>query len=286
MTEFYSFFFNSFNKKQFFSVFLFQTFSVYNNFNNFKFYKKKFISQPPLLRYVSEHDPILRTQQNYKYIKFSKVLIFNIFFLTGFIKNYNFFLIHHQFRKMYLLGNKNFHYLNTTLFFNKWHNGLNFLFHIFYFNSKLILLGTEFFKKETNVFNWLFLKSNTKFWNYYFSYFIFKTSKINTVTNSFFLKLKKYGIDMFLIYDCYYHFKNLYYINKYGFFSIALTNARINPWIVSYSFPVINDSFMTHLLFFNIINFSFKQAFVVKYQTLFKNWFYLQLLLQTARTRL
>jgi len=61
------------------------------------------------------------------------------------------------------------------------------------------------------------------------TFFFAKNNQINQTAGSFYRKLKKKQLDGVFIYDTYYHFKNLYYLRRMRFFTVGLTNQRVNP---------------------------------------------------------
>jgi hypothetical protein len=198
---------------------------------------------------------------------------YSLFFLLNFQSSEKFFNCHHSFYVPSVEKTHASYFLNPQFFFARWKQGVQLLTNVFFLTSNYIMFGTEFFKKETLAFGWFNNYHNVDLWKFVSPYLIFKTPTINHTTNSFFFKLKKFCIDCTLIYDSYYHFKTLYYLNKYNFFTVGLSHSRMNPWIFSYSFFALTDSILTQTAFFYIVNFSLQSAFKAKFVMYKKSWY-------------
>lgn len=194
-----------------------------------------------------------------------------MFFLTNVKSTSNFFLPHHELYNAGVFKVNNHYVLNPKFFIIKWKQGVEFLINVFYLTHNHLIFGTEFFKKETSAFNWEFFTTQP-LWKISPYSFLYKETRINHVSNSFYFKLKQKNIDCVFIYDAYYHFKTLYYLNRYKYFSIGFSHSRINPWIFSYSFFVLNDSILTQSVFFYLINFTKKIALHHKFYTQKSYW--------------
>jgi hypothetical protein len=68
------------------------------------------------------------------------------------------------------------------------------------------------------------------------------------------------GFHLFLISDCIYHRKVLYYLNKHKLFSIGLVTAVSDPWLVSFAMPVLSTNLLTQSFFLKFITLTQKKA--------------------------
>jgi hypothetical protein len=190
------------------------------------------------------------------------------FFLLNFRSINNFFYLNHEYSLLGIQQFKSFLTSSGVIFFTRWRQGTTLLYSLFYLEPRSLLLGTEFFMRETCAYNWNFFDGDLIFWKYSKNYLFLKTNRVNQSTQSFYRKLKKKKIDCVFVYDAYYHFKNLYYLNKGQFFTIGLSHQRINPWLFSYVFIVLNDSLISQLLFLSLLNLSkkvvLKSVFLIK----------------------
>jgi hypothetical protein len=136
---------------------------------------------------------------------------------------------------------------------------------MFFYKINPIIFSSPFFKKETLSFNWNFHNWEQALWRYYFNFFYFKFNKNTTKFDFFTLKLQEMDIDFFLITDVNYHFKNLYFFRNYKFYTIGLTPINVNPWIVNYPVPVVQNHYLMQLFFFKILMFVKKNSLLNKY---------------------
>lgn len=61
------------------------------------------------------------------------------------------------------------------------------------------------------------------------------------------------GLNVLIITDAFYHYKNLYYFQKYNFFSIGLVSAAMSPDKVSYAVAGLSNNFFTQNFFFKTL---------------------------------
>ncbi len=215
--------------------------------------------------------------KNINYLKKNNLTIFkfiNLFFLFNFSLFNNNFKVNHNFNLffVYSFSNKVI-ILDPIKFTLRWKDSYDLLFNIYFYNFNPLIFSTSLFKNETISLNWNYNHFDINVWKYYFPFFIFKLINYNNKTSFFFDKLYLNNINFFLITDCYYHFKNLYYINKKNLYSIGIVNVNLNPWIVSYPLLSFFENFLTNIFFFKILIFIERKALLSKY-LFFKNlWF-------------
>ncbi len=83
----------------------------------------------------------------------------------------------------------------------------------------------------------------------------------------FFSKLQEMGLDLFLITDVAYHFKNLHLLKNLQYYLIGLVPINMSPWLIDYPIIIFFNSFLIQLFFFKLLIF-------VKKNILFKNYFF------------
>ena len=160
---------------------------------------------------------------------------------------------------------KRFFFLNLTRILRKWVDSYSLLINLFYFNWKLITLGSPTFSKETLALNWSCSKLNTHIWKYCFSYFIFNLNTYNMNTKLFFKKLPKLGVNLVLVADTRYHYKNIRYLAWANLHTIGLVDFSLNPWIFNFSlFVTLLDRF-TISFFYSLVMMTHKYALFFKY---------------------
>lgn len=199
--------------------------------------------------------------------------LINLFFL------FNTSLFNSKFKKS---GFFNFFYLkdsnNKTIIINikkflfRWNNSFNLLYNIFFYDLNPLFYSSPLFRNETIGLNWYHHKWNYSFWKYHYSFFIFKTNKFTKKTNYFYEKIKDLEINFFILTDCLYHFKNIFYFSNFQFYTIGLIPSSINPWIVSYPIISFFDNYLIQLFFLKLIIFLNKQAILKRFFFFQKIW--------------
>jgi hypothetical protein len=164
-------------------------------------------------------------------------------------------------------------WINNNRFIHAWLDGFSLIYNIFYFNYNPLLFGSMMFKKEILSFNWYFYQTEIPSWKHSFVFFVFKASRLTKKIDFFYKKTCKMGLDFAMISDTFYHAKNLYYFNKYKIFSVGLTNAATNPWLVSYAIPSLLNGFLTEFFFLKTLSVLKQHAEEVKFNIFKKNWF-------------
>lgn len=183
---------------------------------------------------------------------FKKTSFFNFFF----VNNYN--------SKLTIV--------NVNKFIDRWLDSYNLLFNVFYYNFHPLVYASPLFKNETLSLNWFYNNWDVNLWRYYFSFFVFKVNKFTKKINFFYEKLKETRDNFFIVTDCLYHFKNLYYFRKTLSYTIGLVNVSQNPWIVSYPILTFADNYLNQLFFFKLIFYLSKQALKFKFFFFKKIW--------------
>lgn len=238
-------------------------FKINNNNKNINFFNENFI-------FIKEKN------NEFMFLKKEKKLInklINLFFL------FNSSLFDSRFKQsgfmhfFYIKDVKNkITIMNTRKFLLRWTNSFNLLFNIFLYNLNPLFYSSPLFKNETISLNWYYHKWNYDFWRYYYNFFFFKTNKFNKKVNFFYEKIKDLNFNFFIITDCLYHFKNIFYFSSFQFYTIGLVPSSINPWIVSYPIITFFDNYLIQLFFFKLIIFLNKQALLKKFFFFQKLW--------------
>lgn len=167
--------------------------------------------------------------------------------------------------------------INSQKLINRWKSSYDFMFNIFYFDLNFTIFSSPVFKKETLSVNWSSISWSLSLWKYYSPFFIFQPNRYNKKIEFFFKKLKQIDISFFIVTDCLYHYKNLFYLKKNNSFTLGLINFYDNPWIVSYPIISFFDNYLIQSFFFKIIIYLQKQAIFFKFLNFKKTWKQLQL---------
>lgn len=193
--------------------------------------------------------------------------LFTFSSLTSFF-NYNH---NHQFFFMKDFK-KNLIITDTVKFLNRWKNGYNFIFNIYYYSLVSLLFGSFEFKNEILAINWHHSKFDLNFWKYSFIFFIFKTNRFSLKINHFFNKLSMSDINFFFVSNVFYHYKNIHYMTKFKFFSIGPVNSNLSPWLLSYSLPSFSTNLIIEYFFLKFLILTEKRALYAKYFFSRLNW--------------
>jgi hypothetical protein len=151
-------------------------------------------------------------------------------------------------------------------------NSIDFLYTLNYFYLKPLIMTMPFFRKECLAFNWFFTKWEISFWKLCFPFFLNKTNSFNKRVNHFYSRLHDITSPFFIVTDCRYHWKNLYYLRKHHYYTIGFVSLSGNPWVVDY--PIINmfESLTNQSFFFKILSYISKLAHYHQFLFFKKNW--------------
>ena len=175
---------------------------------------------------------------------------FNAFFLMNHIPVTYQQTLHHNF---HLLGASQSRtkivIVEPKKFFRRWRDVYTLLSNFCYFNSIPLVYSSSFFKREILSINWHFNRFNVTTWRNIYPLFLTKTTIYNRKINFIFEKLKKLRFSFALITDCEQHYKLLYYFNYYKWYTIGLIPNNIDPWLVSFAVPVLQNNLFMQFYF-------------------------------------
>lgn len=202
---------------------------------------------------------------------FFRTKIFYLFTLFNYSLNTDQFKYHYNFRLFYIQNISNdVAVIDVKKFLNRWNDALNLLFNIFFYDFNPLLFSSSWFKTETLALNWNYNHFDINTWKYYFPFFVFKLNNYNSKTGFFFEKLSSLNINFFIVTDCFYHYKNLFYMRKKNCYSIGLVNVNIDPWVIAYPIVSFFESLLVQLFFFKLVILIQRQALLLKF-LFFKN---------------
>ncbi len=205
-----------------------------------------------------------------RHIIFKFFLIFNYSIFTSRFK------IHHRLNFYGVIGKKNnIILINFLKLFYRWSDSYDFLFNMLYYQMSPLVFGSPVFKKEILSLNWNYGAWTLDFWKYYSNFFIFQPNKYHVKTNFFFAKIKTFDVNFFLITDCLYQQKNLFYFKKNNYYTVGLVNANSNPAIVSYPIISFFEGYLVQSFFLKLLVYAQKQAQYHKYLYFKQIWSFL-----------
>lgn len=214
----------------------------------------------------------------------TKWLLSNIFFL------FNYSIFNSRFKQNHNLSffsilntNGKVVVVNSQKLINRWKSSYDFIFNIFFFNLHFTIFSSSLFKKETLSLNWSSSNWSLGLWKFYSPFFVFQPNRYNKKIDFFFKKLKNLDISFYIVTDCLYHYKNLFYLKKNNNFTLGLVNFYDSPWVVSYPIITLFDNYLVQSFFFKLLIYLQKQALFLKFTNFKKTWkaFQLSLLLSS-----
>lgn len=199
--------------------------------------------------------------------------IINLFFI------FNYAIYDSQFKNHHFFKLSNFgnfgripFMLNVNKIINRWKNSYFLIFNIFYYNFNIFIFGSYLFKNEISSLNWISNDWNWNAWRYHFNFFTFRTNVFNKKIEFFYEKLAALELDFFFITDPHFHFKNIYFFNKFKFFTVALTNINLDPTLFSYSIPIATSNTLFQFFFFKFLILIHREVKYAKYGLYKKIW--------------
>ena len=302
---FFFFFVHFFKKNDFFilnlNIFFFFKLKHFFQLNNFY---KHFIKNNFQLNYCEETSffitdfiykkPLLKKQILDKKFYFKKVnghlngfnfflnfdkkfyyKLLDFFFLNSFLPRGSFFPRTGFFNLFFFKNSKGSSYvINLNKVMSRWIDFFNLSLNMYLFHLNPLVYSSPFFKAETLALNWNLNIWDVRSWKYTYPHFIFKTNYFSQTTKFFYNKLAELDYDLFVVTDCLYHFKNLYFFKKNYFYTIGLITLNINPWVVSYPIIASSNSYLNQIFFLQALVYSQKRSFLLQFFFFKKIWAY------------
>jgi len=174
-----------------------------------------------------------------------------LFFYSNFKSRYS---MHQQLSFFYSQEfKKDLIVVNSRQFYERWKDARDFIFNIYYYNFTPILFGSFEFQNEILALNWNNINMEYNYWKYTFSFFTRAVNNYGVRTKHFFKKIENLNVDFFLITNANYQYKNIYYFNKFKFFTIGPVTSNLSPWLLTYSLPVFSVNPLSEYFFIKLI---------------------------------
>jgi len=162
--------------------------------------------------------------------------------------------------------------INIDKLFNKWINSYHFLLNIFFNKLNIFLFSNKIFKNEIVSFNWSLNLLDYKLFKYSNPYFYLKDTKLGVSSSVIFKRFEKNGLNIAFILDLKQHEKNIIFLKKINLYTIGLVPYNMNPWLVSYSFPIHSNSTFIQYFFIKTLLFFKQKIYLQLYNELKLNW--------------
>jgi len=168
----------------------------------------------------------------------------------------SYFAPHPNFRPFFIFDrSKRSINLNHTKTYYRWINTYNLLLSLFMKQIKPLMFMTKTFKSEVKAFNWSCNSWDYNLFRRVSPYFFLKDARYGHDTNHIFTELEKYQPLFSFVTDIKYHEKSIYFLKRFGGFTIGATPLNMNPWVVSYPIPVGAGSVLVEYFFLSLLSF-------------------------------
>ena len=247
-----------------------------NNYsqNLFLFYKncnKLAFNQPLNKKLHLENSNIYNT--SFKKKKLYSQQVFPIYINIAFY-NYNYFnKVHPSFSSIYIgVSSKTKLVVNIIKVLSIWTNLSMYIYNIYYYNLKPILLGTNFFKNEINSLNWIkFSKFNLNL-KYVNLILPFKPFHISNLSYKYFMLISKLNVKSSIVLDIIYHKSTITFFKKNSIFILGIVPTIYNLYTVDLALPTSSDNIFIQLFFLKFIIKSIKIVEKDKYSLTLNTW--------------
>ena len=135
------------------------------------------------------------------------------------------------------------------------------------------LFSNKIFKNEVLSFNWSLNLLDYKLFKYSNPYFYLKDNNFGISSSIIFKRFEKNGLNIAFILDLKQHEKNVTFLKKINLYTIGLVPYNMNPWLVSYSFPVSNNNIFIQYFFIKTLLFFKQKVYLQLYNELKTNWY-------------
>jgi len=162
--------------------------------------------------------------------------------------------------------------INIDMLFTKWKNSYNFLLNIFFNKLNIFLFSNKIFKNEVISFNWSLNLLDYKLFKHSTPYFYMRDTKFGVSSTTIFKRFEKNGLNAAFVLDLKQHEKNVTFLKTINMYTIGLVPYNMNPWLVSYSFPVATNNIFIQYFFIKTLLFFKQKVYLQLYNDLKVNW--------------
>lgn len=265
----------------------FDSFSLKQSLTSFNLYRKShrhsnlsILNKPNFNRNASWNkpfDPLYSRSKISSRINFFKPLqqvnLFNLYLYFSSQSNNIFFTPHANFQPLFISNSGGISsFINVSKVYTKWVNSYNFLLNIFFSKLNMFLFSNRVFRNEILSFNWSCEIIDYKLFKFANPYFFMKDTNFGVPSSVIFKRFKKNNLNLTFILDLKFHEKNLAFFRRINMYTIALVPYNMNPWLVSYSFPVSSNNIFIQYFFIKLLLFVRQYAELQLYNTLKSKW--------------
>lgn len=179
---------------------------------------------------------------------------FKIFINCSMYNNKRIFKVHHTYNIDGLISSSNnAGFNNIKSFLNSYKKFFNLIYYITYFKLPTIMFSNNIFREEVCSINWAHLSNHLFIWKYNYYSIFFKPSKLKDSLVYTFTLFKQARISSSIVTDTQYHNKTIYYLHRYNFYSIGISDAGKSKYILNSSLPALGESITSQLFFIRML---------------------------------
>lgn len=193
---------------------------------------------------------------------------------------------HADYKLMFLVSMDRRGFYNTmavSRFYVRWSGGVNLLSNLTFFNASVYAFTSKVFVEEALTFNWNLSYMNYKLFKYAHQLFYFSDSSYGNYTRLSYRFLEQWDVDAALVTDVKSHEKNIFYLTRFGYYTVGLAPANYNPWLLSFPIPLLGDSILGQYYFLVTTLRAGALGRRARFDQLADRWFSLKSLLSTLR---
>lgn len=190
----------------------------------------------------------------------------------GFVMSDLYASSHHSFSPFFFQnGSKGTSFINIRKINARWSESYNLMFNLIYYDLVSLFFGNIYFKKEISALNWG-LKSVENLWRLTQVVILDRNNKIADSANYIFYKIRLFGIIATFVFDSEYHTKTLYYLRRYGFYTIGLVALNKDRRVLDYAIPIGSSNLTAQLFFLRFFISIKKEVQTYRYSDSRKQW--------------
>jgi hypothetical protein len=184
------------------------------------------------------------------------------------------YAIHAAHRSLFITPMGTWHapYLNISKVHQKWTHSHSFIFNLFFSQSPILIFANKSLKNEVYAANWSYRIMNYELFKYMVPFFYFKDNPYGNDISLVYSKLSSIGVDSVFVADVKFHKRTLFFLKKWGVYTIGLAPYNIDPWVLHYSIPVAASTLFTQYFFTKLMIYMRQEANIHYYNQLKSLW--------------
>ena len=173
---------------------------------------------------------------------------------------------------LFFNGREGYTFCNHLKLWQQWVVTYNLLTNIFDCFCEILLFTTKTFKAEVSAYNWAHSKVDYNLFRKTSPYFFLEDTPYGHLADTTFWELSEASVFLTFLTNVTYHQKNLYYLMRYGNYTIGVTSISSSPWTISYPIPVLNNTLLSEYFFIRLLAYMRQKAFLNQFKELAKIW--------------